>query len=212
MQFYKDKYGNSLSEIKLLSATSEMLENQYSDIYKRYTDLLGKTAKNQELIAFLETQIRFKDQIIADLQANAGNGSYIINDSTIAIDEGKTYDSSNFYSVKGKVVARILDNKIKAGTIDLTTSVGLGIEFGISRDKKTGIASITSKTAFPAKVSMSGITQIEKEINKKPSSYLGLGFFGGYGATLEKSPQLGPIIGIGLTYTPRWLTVKIRNR
>ena len=212
MQFWKDQYSNSKSEIKLLTATSDMLKNQYSDIYNRYLKLIGKVAKNQEMIAYLQTQIVMKDQIIADLKAGSGNGSYILNDSTIAIDEGKVYDTNNYYSVTGTVLATIIDNKIKAGKIDLTTTIGIGVDFGISRDKKTGMASIVSSTAFPAKVSMSGITRVEQEINKKPSSYLGLGFVIGYGATLEQQPQLKPFLGVAAYVSPRWLTIKIRNR
>jgi len=212
MQFWKDKYGNSQSEIKILTGTQEMLKKQYSDLYGKYRSILGKDAKNQEMIAYLQTQIVLKDSIIAELKANGGSGSYIINDSTIAIDEGKVYDNNNYYSVKGTVVTRIEENKIKAGTINLATTVGLGVDFAISRDKKTGIASVTSKTAFPAKVTMSGITQMEKELNKKPAAYLGLGFVVGYGATLEQQPQLKPYIGVAAYISPRWLTIKIRNR
>lgn len=212
MQFWKDKYGNSQSEIKILTGTQEMLKKQYSDLYDKYRSILGKDAKTQEMIAYLQTQIVLKDSIIAELKANGGSGSYIINDSTIAIDEGKVYDNNNYYSVKGTVVTKIEENKIKAGTINLATTVGLGVDFAISRDKKTGIASVTSKTAFPAKVTMSGITQIEKELNKKPATYLGLGFVVGYGATLEQQPQLKPYIGVAAYISPRWLTIKIRNR
>lgn len=212
MEFWKDKYGNSLSEIKILTGTNAMLEKEYVDLHNKYLSLLGKDAKNQEMIAYLQTQILLKDSIISELTANPGSGSYILNDSTLAINEGKVYDSNNYYNVNGKIITRIENNAIKAGTINLVTTVGLGVEFGISRDKKTGIASVTSKTAFPAKISMSGITSIESELNKKPSSYVGLGFVVGYGATLEKQPLLKPYIGLAAYVSPRWLTIKIRNR
>jgi hypothetical protein len=47
----------------------------------------------------------------------------------------------------------------------------MGIELGIARDPKTKIANITTKTAFPAKIQLSGITQIEQELNKKQQEF-----------------------------------------
>jgi hypothetical protein len=190
-----------------------MLKNQYSALNSKYNDLLGKAAKSNEMIAYLTAQIEARDRVIADLKNGShGNGSYILNDSTVAIDIGKKYDSLNYYNVNGNVVTSIKNNKIIAGNIDLTTTIGIGLELGLGRDKKTGIASITSKTAFPAKVSLGGITRIEQELNKKPSMYLGLAVVVGYGATIEKQPQLMPYIGIAAYLSPRWLTIKINNK
>ena len=213
MHYWKDKAGNSLSEISVLSATNAMLKNQYSDIYERYKGLVGKDAKNQEMIAYLNSQITIKDREIQDLKNNpGGGGSYILNDSTIAINVGKAYDTNNYYNIKGKVITRIKDNRITAGNVDLTTTVGIGLELGVSRDKKTGIASVTSRTAFPAKVDLGGIAKIEQELNRKPAAYLGLGLVVGYGATLEQQPQLKPYIGVAAYIAPRWLTIKIHNK
>jgi len=213
MCFWKDKAGRSMSEISVLTATNEMLENQYSDIYAKYKSMVEKGTKNSELIAYLNAQIVFKDQMIQYLKNRiAGSGSYILNDSTVVIDVGKTYDLLNYYLVNGCVTTSIKDNKIVAGKVDLTTTVGIGLELGINRDKKTGIASVTSRTAFPAKVSLGGITKIEEELNKKPSIYLGLAFVVGYGATIEKQPQLLPYLGVAVYLSPRWLTIKIHNK
>jgi hypothetical protein len=214
VHYWKDKAGNSLSEVKVLTATAEMLKDQYSDINKKYTDLVGKDAKNQEMIAYLNGQITIKDRIIADLNANpGGGGSYILNDSTIAINNGYKYDSLNYYNTSGTVITSIKNNKIVAGKTDLTTIFGINIDLALSRDKKSGMASITTKTGFtPAAVSMSGITQITEELNKKPTWYIGAGIIGGYGASLEKQPTLSPFIGIGVYASPRWATIKIHNR
>lgn len=213
MKYWKDKSGNSLSQIIVLSATSEMLKNQYAEVNAKYKNLVGKDAKSSNMIAYLNAQITAKDQVIADLKnGSPGNGSFILNDSTVAIDIDKNYDSVNYYKVNGTVTTSIKNNKIIAGNIDLTTSIGIGLDLAISRDKKTNIANITSRTAFPAKVRLGGITRIEQELNKKPSQYLGLAFVIGYGATIEKQPQLMPYAGLAISLSPRWLTIKINNK
>jgi hypothetical protein len=213
MRYWKDKNSNSLSSISILTADKAMLKDQFKDLNSKYKNVLGKEKDDLKMISYLNSQIQIKEHEIADLKnSTATTGSRIINDSTIVIEVGKKYDTLNFYQVSGTVQTRIRDNTITTGTVDLTTQVNLGIELAIGRDEKTGIASITSKTAFPAKISLKGITQIENEINKKPSSYLGIGVFAGYGATIVKQPTLAPILGIGVYYSPSWLTIKLHKK
>jgi len=209
IEYWVDADSNSRSEITILSGTRDMLKNDFKDLNSKYKDVMGKDREHVSMISYLSSQITIKEREIADLKSSSDSeGSRIINDSTIMVDVGKKYDSLNYYRVTGPIKTRIVNNKILAGNIDLTTQVGLGIELAVGRDPKTKIATITSKTSFPAKVKLSGITQIENEINKTPTSYLGLGIFAGYGATLTKTPTLGPMIGIGAWYSPSWLTIK----
>jgi hypothetical protein len=213
MEYWQDKQGNNLSEIKLLSADKDMLNSEYRELNAKFKDLVKDHSKDGDMIAYLNTKIEFKDREISGLKnSSADRGSRIINDSTILIDVTKQYDTLNYYKIAGSVFAKIRDNKIQTGNIDLTTTVGMGIELGIARDPKTKIANITTKTAFPAKIELNGITQIEHELNKKPSGYLGLSLFGGYGAVMQSPVMLSPMIGVGVYYSPRWLTIKLNNR
>jgi len=215
VKYWQDESGNRLSSISILTADNEMRKTLYQQLNQKYESLVGKAGENSKMIAYLSGQISFKDQEIANLKTDLANqkpGSRIINDSTIRVEIGKQYDSLNAYRVEGFVYANIRDNKIKAGKIDLTTSVNIGIEVGLNRDKETKIARVTTKTAFPAKVSMKGLTEIENELNKIPKSYLGLGVFAGYGATLQKYPMLTPMIGLGVYYSPSWSTIKFYKK
>jgi len=215
VKFWKDETGRSLSAITILTANSEMLKSQYADIYNKYKEIAGSSADNSKMIAYLSGQVSFKDREISELRsaiAGVNRGNQIINDSTVLIDVGKTYDSLNSYRVSGTVLTSIKDNKIKAGKVDLTTAVNMGIEIALDRDKETSIAKITTRTAFPANVTVKGLTQIENEINRKPHAYLGLGFFAGYGATLQKQPTLTPLLGLGIYYAPSWSTIKFYKK
>lgn len=213
VKFWKDADSNNLSTISILSADKKMLKEQYSDLNKKYKGVVGKQGEDAEMIAYLNGQIEFKDREISGLKsASSTTGSRIINDSTILVEVGKTYDSLNYYSVNGQVSVKIKDDKITAGNIDLTTAVNMGLEIALNRDPETKIARITTKTRFPAKVVMKGITEIETELNKRPKSYLGLGIFAGYGAALSKQPTLTPMLGVGLYYSPSWLTIKFYQK
>jgi len=210
VKFWKDADGNNLSTIRILTADKEMLNGQFKDLKDKYKTVAGKSAEDSKMIAYLNSQISFKDREISDLKAaNSNTGSRIINDSTILVEVGKQYDSTNSYSVKGHVYTSIKNDKITAGKIDLTTSVNMGIEIALNRDNETKIARITTKTAFPAKVVVRGITEIENEINKKPKAFIGLSVFAGYGLAVQKQPIMAPMIGIGAYYSPSWLTIKL---
>lgn len=210
VKFWKDSDGNHMSSIGILTADKEMLNGQFKDLNAKYKKVSGKSAEDAKMIAYLNGQISFKDREISDLRAaGATQGSRIINDSTILVDIGKQYDSTNSYTVNGNVYTSIKDNKITAGKIDLTTSVNMGLEIAINRDNETKIARITTKTAFPAKIVMRGITEIENELNKKPKAYLGLGLFAGYGLAVQKQPIISPMVGVSVYYSPSWLTIKL---
>lgn len=213
-EFWKTRAGKYNSEKKILSATAEMLEDQYAAEHAKFLDLVGKNKKKDKMIAYLEGQIIIKDSIIGKLSSEQpeGGGSFIQNDSTIYLDIGKTYDTSNYYRIYGPIITRIIDNKLTSGNFNLNTDFSIGLELGINRDRKTGMASITSSTAFPAKVYLGGITELEKELNSEPSHYLGAAILLGYGATLQKDPVMGPFIGVGVYFSPKWLTIKIRKR
>lgn len=213
VKFWKDADSNNLSTISILSADKKMLKEQYGDLNRKYKEMVGTHSEDAQMIAYLNGQIEFKDREISDLKsASSTAGSRIINDSTILIEVGKVYDSLNYYSVNGKVSAKIKDDKIKAGQVDLTTTVNMGLEIALNRDPETKIARITTRTKFPAKVVMKGITEIETELNKRPKSYLGLGVFAGYGATLSHQPTLAPVLGVGVYYSPSWLTIKFYQK
>jgi hypothetical protein len=209
MEYWVDKSGNYKSEISILSADKETLEKDFGKFKNKFNEVVGKDYKNQEMIAYLENQIKFKDEVIAGLNSD---GPYsLANDSTIAINVHKQYDSLNYYKITGSVVTTIKDNKIKDGTVNLSPEFGISLALAMAKDKD-GIVHITSSTRFPAQVQMSGINTIERHLNQSYSGYLGLGISTGYGFTLQQQTQAVPFIGLSLTYMPSWLTIKLGKK
>ncbi|MCK9308679.1 MAG: hypothetical protein M0P99_00220 [Candidatus Cloacimonetes bacterium] len=210
IEFWKDKSNNYFSEKKILSATNEMLLNQYNLEHEKYLKLFKDYNKNNKMIAYLESTVIFKDSIIQELSNNFNyNNSFIKNDSILVLNIEKVYDSLNYYKLYGNIVTTIKENKLIAGKLNLHNDFSIKLNLGITIDDKTKQAKIVSKSAFPAKVYLDGITEIESIINKKPKRYIGIGLTLGYGSTLQQNPTLSPFIGIGVFYTPKWLTFKI---
>ena len=55
IQYWTDRDGNSLSEIKILSADGDMLKSEYRELNSKFKDLIRDNNKNGELIAYLNT-------------------------------------------------------------------------------------------------------------------------------------------------------------
>jgi hypothetical protein len=210
MEYWQDEAGNYKSEISILTGDKETINSSLSKYKDKYKEVLGERAKGQEMIAYLENQIKFKDQVISGIGA-PGSIASLSSDSSIAINIDKQYGEGNYYKINGDVKTKLRDNKIVDGSVDIRPEFGINLALAMSKDKE-GIFHITSSTKFPAQVQMSGINMIERELNQSYAGYLGLGIHGGYGLALQQSPTFFPYIGIGISYTPSWLTIKLGKK
>jgi hypothetical protein len=210
MEYWQDEAGNFKSEISILTGDKETIEESLSKYKDKYEDVLGDRAKGQEMIAYLENQIKFKDQVISGLGA-PGSIASLSSDSSISINIDKQFGDGNYYKILGEVTTKLRDNKIEDGKVEINPEFGLSLALAMSKDKE-GIFHITSSTKFPAQVQMSGINMIERQLNQKYSSYLGLGIHAGYGLSMQQQPTFFPYIGVGLSYTPSWLTLKLGKK
>jgi hypothetical protein len=210
MEYWQDEAGNYKSEISILTGDKETIKANLSKYKDKYEDVLGERAKGQEMIAYLENQIRFKDQVISGL-GEPGSAASLSSDSSIAINIDKQFGDGNYYKITGEVTTKLRDNRIQDGKVEINPEFGLNLALAMSKDKE-GIFHITSSTKFPAQVQMSGINMIERQLNQKYSGYLGLGIHGGYGLSMQQQPTFFPYIGVGLSYTPSWLTFKLGKK
>jgi len=210
MEYWQDEAGNYKSEISILTGDKESIKKSLVKYKDKYEEVLGDRAKSQEMIAYLENQIKFKDQILAGV-GSPGSTVSLSSDSSITINIDKQYGDGNYYKILGDINTVLLDNKIVDGTIDIRPEFGINLALAMSKDKE-GIFHITSSTKFPAQVQMSGINMIERELNQSYAGYLGIGIHGGYGLALQQSPTFFPYIGVGISYTPAWLTLKLGKK
>jgi len=208
MEFWVDKAGNYKSEISILTADKDMLEEEFQEFQDKYKEVVGKEAKDRELIAYLENEIRFKDEVLAGLNTPGSGASISLDSSQVDINIEKRYDSTNYYKIAGYVKPKLVNNKIVDGEVKLSPEFAISLALAMDKDKD-GIVHITSSTKFPAQVTMSGINMIEQQLNTTYKGYLGIGFNLGYGLSLGNQKQMAPYVGVGLTYMPSWLTLKI---
>jgi hypothetical protein len=219
---WKTKNGQLVKQYGLLTGTVDDLKKLSADNYNKYLDMMGKNAKNQELVSYLNGQLSYSSEVIDSLRLTSANGKppagpfYISSDSSFTIIDSVRYDNLNYRITSGEFKFKIDSNKLKGGTGVLKNSFGLSLDIATTWDKKEKMTKVAITTPFKdIDVKVSGIAGLEARLNEKPkkSDILGIGFHLGYGiGGAKSSPAFGPQIGVGLYYIPSFLQLKINNK
>lgn len=185
----------------------------------KYADLLGdfKIEKNKPPIVIIKTEYIIKEVIVevpVFVEIDAfGNTSLTFNDST-------RHNANNYRYLSGKIPYKIVMDPVDStykvvpgfGTFDLT--LGMNLNLGLFQDKKTRKISIVADTDYPGVTftTLEGASIMDDPKNKKIIRSMrktwGLGVNVGYGLLVNTGSGListGPYLGIGLSYTPKFL-------
>jgi hypothetical protein len=211
--YWKSKDSQNVVTVGLLSATNATWKTQFADLDTRFNNLILQNDKNVQRQSLLLTQIGIKDSIIASLSRNrVDTGSYVINDSTLLINETKQYDARNYSKLSGNVSLHLDSNKIKLAKLNLQQSFGVGIDLATYRDNK-GIPKVSVGSKYPGiQLSVTGIQDVNDQIQaaidkKKEKSSFGFGLQLGYGYTIVAGQPVKPglYVGVGVGWQPAFL-------
>jgi hypothetical protein len=189
------------------------------ELETKYSDLLGdfKVEKNKPPKTIIKTEYIIKDSIrnvpIFVEMDSFGNTNLAFNDSTY-------HDSINYRFLSGRIPYKVVFDPIDSlykvvpdpGSFDLT--LGMNLNLGLFQDKKTKKISIMADTDYPGVTftRLDGASIMDDPANKKMIRSMrkpwGLGFNVGYGMVVNPGTGVistGPYVGIGLSYTPKFL-------
>ena len=167
---------------------------------------LNKDIKN--INSLLRTEIKIKDSII-----NSKGSVVSLTDSTsvIKFDDNKNWDKYNWRSFNGTV--DVLRNK-KTNSLSITSSrfnIEQGIELKAAILNENGVNSLKITTPYPGIefTNIENINLVNDKLNQKNEKKAGfsIGIGAGYGINLTPNSVItvGPQIGIGLYWSPKWL-------
>ena len=191
------------------------------EVEKKFDNLLGDFVieKNKPPKVLVKTEYLIKESIndvpiLIKVDSN-GNKSLIFRDSV-------NHNASlvNYRILNGEIPYKIifdsLDSTYKAvpsfGKFEL--SLGMNLNLGLFQDKKTKKISILVDTDYPGVIftSIEGASIMDDPANKKILRKMrknwGIGFNVGYGAIVDIDSGIidfGPYVGIGISYTPKFL-------
>jgi hypothetical protein len=206
-----------------LKLTVEELKKGYSDMLVGFEDFKKQNPKVIQKITFNNTETIREVPVYAKIDSK-GNGYFTFNDTANFKDgnyrklKGKLPFSSTFFNKKDSTQADLdklgLFAKINPGDADFILEQGIRLKVGLFEDPKTKKVSIAATTSYPGITftQLEGADIMSDEVSKKAARQFrktwGIGVSLGYGAAVNlKTSQvfLGPQIGIGIHYTPKFL-------
>jgi hypothetical protein len=187
----------------------------------KYANLLGdfKVEKNKPPKVIIQTEYVIKE-IVNNVPVYVEVDSF--GNTTMAFSDSTYHDPlmANYRFLSGRIPYKIIldpiDSTHKAvpdfGTFDLT--LGMNLNLGLFQDKDTRKISIMADTDYPGVTftNINGASIMDDPANKKALRQMrktwGLGLNVGYGGVVDvKSGTIshGPYVGVGLSYTPKFL-------
>jgi tetrahydromethanopterin S-methyltransferase subunit G len=173
-----------------------------------YQRALNLTKDIKNINSLLRTEIRIKDSII---NSKGTVVSLTDSTSTINFDDTKNWDKYNWRRFNATV--DVLRNK-KTNTLSVTSSrfdFEQGIELKAAILNENGVNSLKITTPYPGIefTNIENINLVNDKLNQKNEKKAGfsIGIGAGYGINLIPNSiiTVGPQIGIGLYWSPKWL-------
>jgi len=195
IQNYKDKWGNSVGEIRGLVLKIEEL-NDSIEIEKNKPPITIIETKTKIVEKIVEVPVKTIDTVI---------GSY---ESAITFNNNASWDKS-YRNVNATIPYSISNDSISLGEASIDIKQNIWLSASILQDTKTEEVFVKLKTDYPG-VTFNDATGImidpnSKGLNKirrKSRKTLGIGFQLGLGYS---GNTVAPYVGIGLGYTPKFL-------
>lgn len=186
--------------------------NSLTEVNKKaiadYQRSLNLTKDIKNINSLLRTEIRVKDSII-----NSKGTVITLTDSTstIKFNDNKNWDKYNWRRFNGTL--DVLRNK-ETNSLSVTSSrfdFEQGIELKAAILNENGVNSLKITTPYPGIefTNIENINLVNDKLNQKNEKKAGfsIGIGAGYGINLTPNSVItvGPQIGIGLYWSPKWL-------
>lgn len=212
-----------LAERQALKLTMEELKKNYSDLMVGFEKFKKQNPKVIEKIYFNNTET-IKDVSVASKIDSLGNGNFTFADSAKFADGNSRTLSGNlpykatFINKKDSTMADLnklgISPKIIPGPATFNLEQNMKLKVGLFEDPKTKKVSIGVTTSYPGITftKLEGADIMSDETSRKATRNFrktwGIGLSLGYGGTVDLKTMkvaVGPQVGVGITYTPKFL-------
>jgi hypothetical protein len=212
------KNGNMLVE----RAAFQLKYNELTEEQEELIDRLELSGKRKPSVV-IQTEVVYKDtSIMVPVAATQeGDNTYLkfthnptlpgTNKLLIAGQLPYTVDTDTIWDPSDKSKFKFVSTVIP-GTAKLSMEQKIDLVTGLYTDPKTGRLFVRASTSFPGITfsEMQALDMVDDPATKKALKQarkpFGIGFSIGYGLTVGKDGYIaGPSVGLGLTYSPKWL-------
>jgi hypothetical protein len=214
----KSKNGNMLAEKAAFKLKYDELSSEQKELIKRL-ELSGKKKPG----VVIQTDIVYKDtSILVPVLATLKDGEPVLN-----FKHNPTLPGKNKLLIEGLLPYLLitdtiqdssspngirLSSRVEPGIAKLSMEQKIDLVTGLYTDPKTGRIFVRASTTFPGITfsDMQALDMVDDPATKKALRQarkpFGIGFSLGWGMTVGKDGyNMGPNVGVGVTYTPTWL-------
>ncbi len=205
---YINQSGVLVGEIQGYELTVTELEQEYASLLGDYKNLEDKPPITiTEVVTIIKEVVK---EVEITNEGDSAGGSLSFLDSTF-------YSEGNWRKLKGDISYSLdtnLENPVVPGTGDFELYQSLSLSTYLLKDKETGKILINVETPYPGVrfSKIEGASILDNKVNKKvlreTRKEWGLGVLVGYGVAINpgtNSYAIGPMFGIGVSYTPKIL-------
>lgn len=207
----ESKLGNVLAEKSAFQLKYNELSEEQESLIKQL-----ELANNKKPGVVIETQVVYRDtSIIVPVENEIGKDT-----SYLGFTYNPTLPGKNRLLVSGRLPYTVIDTtldgigtvRINPGSVNMTIEQRIDLVTGLYRDPKTDRLFVRASTSFPG-ISFNDIQALDmvddpvtRKAMKGARKPFGVGLNVGYGMVLTTDGyQVGPTVGIGLSYSPKIL-------
>lgn len=211
VRMVESKLGNVLAEKSAFQLKYNELSEEQESLIKQL-----ELANNKKPGVVIETQVIYRDtSIIVPVENEIGKDT-----SYLAFKYNPNLPGTNRLLVSGRLPYTMVDTTldgmdvsiINPGSVNMTIEQKIDLVTGLYRDPKTDRLFVRASTSFPG-ISFNDIQALDmvddpgtRKALRGARKPFGIGLNVGYGMVLTTDGyQAGPMIGIGLSYSPKIL-------
>jgi hypothetical protein len=197
--------GGIVASKRTFEYTIAELQSNNKDLVSEYKEALGDIKNLKDVNSLLKTEIAVVSNVKSDPSVITQSSDTT---ATIAFEKSDDFGKGNSRKFKGSVAVGYNAKKFSAepGQFEITQNIKL---YAMT-DEKDGMKQIRIATDYPGITfgEIENINLINNKLNKptkKGGWSIGVGLGYGYSLSSGQVINLGPNIGVGLFYSPKWL-------
>lgn len=205
--YYRTQAGSLISEKRAFVLRLEEFENNYKNLKKEYSEVLGLNKNLEKQNVLLKAEIEILSRIKPE-------GSITMLSDTSSFLNFKKIDDfgkGNSRSFEGKVKVFYFDKKFSIDEKETYFDFKQNIKLYASIDEENGYKKVKIASFYPGLdvQDIENINLINNKLNELPQkrSRWVAGIGGGYGVSLVNGATLAfsPWIGVSVLWSPKWL-------
>lgn len=207
VKYYKTEAGSLIAEKRSFVLRLEEFENNYKDLKKEYTEVLGLNKNLEKQNVLLKAEI----EILSHIKPEGSITQLSDTSSILNFKKIDDFGKGNSRSFEGKVKVFYTDKKFSIDDNQTYFDLKQTIKLYASIDEDNGFKKVKIASFYPGLdvQDIENINLINNKLNESPKKrsrwVAGIGV--GYGVSLINGNTLAasPWMGVSVMWTPKWL-------